>query len=115
MSSLQGTIDYIEELRARIDALEQVERDRATTVGDADPLTASNSSPSQPLESEAPRPPSLTTVNSYDSTSADSSSTSLRGSSATDESGGLLKEDADHAANMLLYFSTSPELRPVQM
>ncbi|GAA5884255.1 hypothetical protein JCM16303_002427 [Sporobolomyces ruberrimus] len=111
---LQGTIEYIEALRARIIELENSrsrssshERSRQSSPS-VSPSSHSTVSPG----SEALRPPPLVSANSFTSSSTTNSSPTSQG---TREPVSLSKEEADHAANMLLYFSTSPELRPVQM
>ncbi|GAA5987857.1 hypothetical protein JCM5350_003173 [Sporobolomyces pararoseus] len=109
---LQGTIEYINELRARIGQLEERNQREfsSQTSGEASPLSAHNSS--SPPSATSRQPPSLTTTNSFDSSSA---SVTTSTSTSPDETLTMSREEADHAASMLLYFSTSPELRPVQM
>ncbi|GAA5954465.1 hypothetical protein JCM3765_004465 [Sporobolomyces pararoseus] len=116
---LQGTIEYITELRARIDQLEQTEQVQfsSQTSSETSPLIVRESP--RPPPSTSIQPPSLSAMNSFDSSSA-----SVTTSTSPDESlppittmsrDTMSREEADHAASMLLYFSTSPELRPVRM
>jgi hypothetical protein len=112
--TLQGTIEYINELRARIDELER----RTEAEPSSQPLdNASSSTQASPAPHHSHRPPSLVMADSFDSSHSGtaSSSTSSRDDPPPLAATSMSKEEADHAANMLLYFSTSPELRPVQM
>ncbi|GAA5861670.1 hypothetical protein JCM8547_000700 [Rhodosporidiobolus lusitaniae] len=134
---LQGTIQYIDELRLRINALENQQHPspssskptRPTRLPSPDSLTASATTSSASLSPPLllPSPilrasissaidlasrgplPSLSTATSFTLTAqpGESSSSSSSGGSAT--------VDDVEAVSLLHYFSTSPELRPVQM
>ncbi|GAA6024633.1 hypothetical protein JCM11491_002884 [Sporobolomyces phaffii] len=106
---LQGTIEYINQLRARIDRLEAEPRHpKRRQVDSSSPEGESHPSSATPPQSA--RPPSLTTANSFDSSSA---SIVTSPDEPHQPVTAMSREEADHAASMLLYFSTSPELRPV--
>ncbi|GAA5905141.1 hypothetical protein JCM5296_006927 [Sporobolomyces johnsonii] len=119
---LQGTIEYIDSLRAHISALEEqlpasssqlssrptpsqtlspAGSSSLTMSGAPSPLAQSAASdPNSALPSGLPSP--LISPHSF-------------GSLSTLTSTNEPQDDADRAASMLLYFSTSPELRPVQV
>ncbi|GAA5900410.1 uncharacterized protein JCM6883_002834 [Sporobolomyces salmoneus] len=111
---LQGTIAYISDLRARIDELERLDRriqgsprslDEGGTATERDSPTSIHSL----------RLMAASTMNSSASSSTGSTSISNSPEDVLPPMATMSKEEADHAASMLLYFSTSPELRPVQM
>ncbi|GAA5919656.1 hypothetical protein JCM1841_005211 [Sporobolomyces salmonicolor] len=96
---LQGTIAYLESLREHISALE-AQRPASAAQRPSHPTPSQTRSEprgsSSRTESSAPSPVAV-------------------GARSTSTSTSEPQDDADRAASMLLYFSTSPELRPVQV
>ncbi|GAA5944724.1 uncharacterized protein JCM15063_002382 [Sporobolomyces koalae] len=115
---LQGTIEYIAQLRARIEELETRTAPISTSRHSEAASAVTPGSTSTSTWSASPDPvapaihaPLLATTDSFESSSASTTTAAT----VAEELEELVasKEDADRAANMLLYFSTSPELRPV--
>ncbi|GAA6059546.1 hypothetical protein JCM10212_006044 [Sporobolomyces blumeae] len=115
---LQGTIEHIDNLRKRIADLEReaalTRFERPASVESS--AVPSSSSPSDPLS----LPPPLLSTSSFGSSSSSIISSSTATSTvhaSTTETNDMVDrlDEQGRAADMLLYFSTSPELRPVRM
>ncbi|BGP05805.1 hypothetical protein JCM10049v2_001618 [Rhodotorula toruloides] len=99
---LEGTIAYIEDLRSRIELLENGSRDSSTT---AEPSTSS--------QHPAVQPPSRTTALKPAQVMPLPSPLLTATSSGSSGSGEVDIVDDHEASMLLLDFATSPELRPV--
>ncbi|GAA5966125.1 hypothetical protein JCM21900_004948 [Sporobolomyces salmonicolor] len=119
---LQGTIEYLEALRAHISALEAQRPASAAQLPSHPTPSQTRSAPPGSSSRTASRAPSPVAVGSKGSAPTAALPSGLpsplispHSAESTSTSTSEPQDDADRAASMLLYFSTSPELRPVQV